>query len=196
MYTLENIKETIENLLDLDLSSTSRGSESVTARTMFYHFGRNLVPGATYQSLADITNRKQHGTVMHSIRNFEFELKHNREFKKLYFYLKPFILNVSNYQYLELEGLVEEWAESKGILSKATKEAQALKTLEECNELIEAIDKDDKDEIIDALGDILVTIIIQAKMQNVSLIKCLSSAYNVISKRTGKMVNGQFQKDV
>jgi hypothetical protein len=29
----------------------------------------------------------------------------------------------------------------------------------------------------------------------VSLIDCLESAYNVISKRTGKMVDGQFVKD-
>jgi hypothetical protein len=33
-------------------------------------------------------------------------------------------------------------------------------------------------------------------MQNVSLEYCLKSAYNVISKRTGKMVNGQFVKDI
>ena len=46
------------------------------------------------------------------------------------------------------------------------------------------------------MGDIMVTLIIQAKMQNVSLEYCLKSAYNVISKRTGKMVNGQFVKDI
>jgi hypothetical protein len=45
------------------------------------------------------------------------------------------------------------------------------------------------------MGDIMVTLIIQAKMQNVSLEYCLESAYNVISKRTGKMINGQFVKD-
>jgi hypothetical protein len=32
-------------------------------------------------------------------------------------------------------------------------------------------------------------------MQKVNLVDCLESAYNVISKRTGKMVNGQFVKD-
>ena len=45
------------------------------------------------------------------------------------------------------------------------------------------------------MGDIMVTLIIQAKMQNISLEKCLESAYNVISQRTGRMVNGQFVKD-
>ena len=97
--------------------------------------------------------------------------------------------------YNKLEALVIEWAENKGILEKATTAAQANKTMEECQELIDAIQDDNRDEIADALGDILVTIIIQAKMQNMSLLECLEGAYNVIAKRTGKMVNGQFVKD-
>ena len=97
--------------------------------------------------------------------------------------------------YFELEAVVEVWAHEKGILNKATPMAQALKTLEETTELITAINNDDRDEIIDAMGDIMVTLIIQAKMQNLSLEKCLESAYNVITKRTGRMINGQFVKD-
>lgn len=97
--------------------------------------------------------------------------------------------------YFELECAVEEWAAQKGILEKATPMAQALKTLEECTELCTSINKNDKPEIIDAIGDIMVTLIIQCKMQSLSLEECLESAYNVISKRTGKMINGQFVKD-
>ena len=97
--------------------------------------------------------------------------------------------------YNQLEALVIEWAKNKGILEKATTAAQANKTMEECQELIDAIQDDNREEISDALGDILVTIIIQAKMQNMSLVECLEGAYNVIAKRTGKMVNGQFVKD-
>jgi len=97
--------------------------------------------------------------------------------------------------YFELECAVETWAEEKGILSKATPMAQALKTLEETTELCTAINSNDRAEIIDAMGDIMVTLIIQAKMQGLKLEECLESAYNVISKRTGKMVNGVFVKD-
>jgi len=97
--------------------------------------------------------------------------------------------------YFELECAVEHWAEEKGILAKATPMAQALKTLEETTELCTAINSDDSEEIIDAMGDIMVTLIIQAKMQSVTLEECLESAYNVISKRTGKMVDGLFVKD-
>jgi NTP pyrophosphatase (non-canonical NTP hydrolase) len=97
--------------------------------------------------------------------------------------------------YNQLESLVIEWAANKGILEKATTAAQANKTMEECQELIDAIQDDNREEISDALGDILVTIIIQAKMQNMSLVECLEGAYNIIAKRTGKMINGQFVKD-
>lgn len=97
-----------------------------------------------------------------------------------------------------MEGLVqkvEEWASDKGILSKATTLAQSLKTLEEVTELVVAISINDREETIDAIGDIMVTLIIQCKMQGLSLEECLLAAYSVISKRTGKMVNGQFVKD-
>ena len=97
--------------------------------------------------------------------------------------------------YGELEALVIAWATQKGILENGTAIAQAGKTIEEVNELVEAIIKDDREEIVDALGDILVTIIIQAEMQGLKITDCLESAYNVISKRTGKMVDGQFVKD-
>lgn len=114
-------------------------------------------------------------------------------------------------KYQKLEKLVLEWAEEKGILDKATPFAQAKKTDEELLELFEAINAQEfgkktfvnskgklvntEEEIEDALGDILVTIIIQAEMQGLNLEDCLESAYNVISKRTGKMINGQFVKN-
>lgn len=104
--------------------------------------------------------------------------------------------------YNELEALVIAWAHQKGIFEKGTPIAQAGKTMEECTELLVAvanysnpISGNNKAEIEDALGDILVTIIIQAEMQGMSLIDCLESAYNVIAKRTGKMIDGQFVKD-
>ena len=97
--------------------------------------------------------------------------------------------------YDELEALVIEWAGEKGILEKGTPDRQALKTLEECGELVQAVAKNDKDEAQDAIGDVLITLIIQAKMQNLSVVGCLESAYNVIANRTGVMKNGQFLKD-
>jgi NTP pyrophosphatase (non-canonical NTP hydrolase) len=99
----------------------------------------------------------------------------------------------SRFQYLEEK--VIKWAEDKGILQKATRMKQGIKTLEEVNELLAAIHDNNEPEIIDALGDILVTIIIQAEMNGLKLTDCLESAYNVIAKRSGKMINGEFKKD-
>lgn len=116
-----------------------------------------------------------------------------------------------NKNYQELEKNVLDWADDKGILDKATPMAQAKKTLEEVEELLEAVNAqafrketfvnskgkvvNTEEEIKDALGDILVTIIIGAELQGLKLEDCLQSAYDVISKRTGKMIDGQFVKD-
>ena len=99
-------------------------------------------------------------------------------------------------KYDNLEKLVLEWAKEKGILTNGTPIKQSIKTNEEALELTSAIADGNRAEIEDALGDILVTIIIQAKMQNMDLLDCLEGSYNVISNRTGKMVGGQFVKDV
>ena len=98
-------------------------------------------------------------------------------------------------KYQKLEKLVIEWAKEKGILEKGTPLAQCDKTAEEVYELEDAICSNNRAEIIDALGDILVTIIIQAEMQGLKLEECLESAYNVIAKRKGKMIDGQFVKE-
>jgi NTP pyrophosphatase (non-canonical NTP hydrolase) len=90
---------------------------------------------------------------------------------------------------------VEEWADAKGILAHATTLRQAEKTLEETNELICAILNEDRAEIKLELGDVLVTLIIQAKMQNITIEECLESAYNKITKRKGQLINGQFVRD-
>jgi NTP pyrophosphatase (non-canonical NTP hydrolase) len=98
-------------------------------------------------------------------------------------------------KYYKLENRVLSWAKSKGILEHAEPINQGLKTLEEVNELLVAIVNDDQEEVKDALGDILVTIIIGAELQGLNLTECLETALNVIEKRNGKMINGQFLKD-
>lgn len=98
-------------------------------------------------------------------------------------------------RFSKLNSKVLLWAKQKGILDKATPEKQSEKTLEEVQELIDAIKNNNREEVIDALGDITVTILIQAHMQELDLLDCLEKAYEVISKRTGKMVDGKFVKD-
>ena len=95
----------------------------------------------------------------------------------------------------ELRFKVLEWATEKGIFEKGTPEAQAWKTLEEAQEILDGILNNDREEIVDGIGDTIVTLIIQAEMQNLNPLDCLESAYNVIAKRKGKMIDGQFVKD-
>jgi len=67
--------------------------------------------------------------------------------------------------------------------------------MEEAGELGRAILKKDQVEFIDAIGDMVVVLTNLAELGNTSIEICIDQAYDVISKRTGKMVNGTFVKD-
>ena len=87
------------------------------------------------------------------------------------------------------------WAEPKKLLTPKNKMAQGLKTLEEVNEMLDAINNRNKKELIDAIGDVLVTLIIQCKKNELEPEECLQHALGVIKNRTGKTINGKFYKD-
>lgn len=87
------------------------------------------------------------------------------------------------------------WAKEKGILEKSNPTKQHEKTQEEVDELKKAIEENDREEIIDGIGDAIVTLVIQAELNGLDVEECIESAYNVIKNRTGKMVDGIFVKD-
>lgn len=60
----------------------------------------------------------------------------------------------------ELNTHIIEWAKERELDTKGTAEAQAIKTVEELSELIKAICKDNKEDIIDSIGDVYVTLVI------------------------------------
>jgi NTP pyrophosphatase (non-canonical NTP hydrolase) len=90
---------------------------------------------------------------------------------------------------------VLDWAKNKNLLKKENSLAQFTKVVEEVGEVGRALLKQDKEELIDGLGDVLVTIIILAAQNDLDIEECLDSAYNVIKNRTGKTVNGVFIKN-
>ncbi|AGO48584.1 MazG-like pyrophosphatase [Cellulophaga phage phi13:2] len=114
-------------------------------------------------------------------------------------------------RFKEANSRVIQWAAVKGILAKATPLTQHSKTEEEVAELKEALYFKNNDvvsyknskgksvytdeEVKDAIGDILVTLLIQCGLQDLDPLDCLESALDVIENRTGRMVNGQFVKD-
>jgi NTP pyrophosphatase (non-canonical NTP hydrolase) len=101
---------------------------------------------------------------------------------------------MSSFNIVELD--VVRWGEKKGIIQNSTSAAQVKKTQEEVQELVDAIASNNKAEIIDAIGDVMVTLTMIAAIEDVSLLKCYESAYNEIKNRTGKISSeGIFVKE-
>ena len=90
---------------------------------------------------------------------------------------------------------IRQWASDKGIYDKGDSKTQYVKLMEEAGELAQALLNDDKPEIQDAIGDMVVVLTNLAKMEGLRIEDCIGSAYDVIKDRTGKMENGTFKKD-
>ena len=90
---------------------------------------------------------------------------------------------------------IREWAEERGIYEHGDPKTKYLKLMEEAGELGRAILKDNEGEQLDAIGDMVVVLTNLAELLGLTIEECVESAYDVISKRTGKMKNGTFVKD-
>ena len=113
-------------------------------------------------------------------------------------------------RFSQLQALVIDWADDRGIIDQGTALGQAIKTQEEARELRDHvlmqslgvdtfIDKigntqDVHEAIFDDIGDTMVTLIIQSEMQGICILDALEHAYEIINKRKGRMINGQFVK--
>ena len=91
--------------------------------------------------------------------------------------------------------MIREWAEDKGIYDHGDSKTQTLKLMEEAGEVCRAVLKQDTPEIKDGIGDMVVVLTNLAELCGLTIEECVESAYDVISKRTGKMDNGTFVKD-
>ena len=94
----------------------------------------------------------------------------------------------------ELVNLVEQWAKDKN-LDTAPPEKQMLKVIEELGEVGAGMARNKRDDIIDGIGDVVVTLIILAMQHDLTLEECLHVAYNEIKDRTGKTEGGVFIKE-
>ncbi|WP_314152470.1 MazG-like family protein [Capnocytophaga granulosa] len=101
----------------------------------------------------------------------------------------------------ELVPLIQEWAKERGIFDKSTPFDQLLKTHEEVGEPIKASYDNDRTAVQDAIGDVMVTLIILKHLNNIThsanttLEECLNIAYNEIKDIKEKMINGKFVKN-
>ena len=90
--------------------------------------------------------------------------------------------------------LIRDWAQERGIYDKGNSHTQYVKLMEEAGELAEALLKNDRCEIKDAIGDMVVDLTNLAVLEGMQIENCIESAYSEIANRKGKMENGTFVK--
>jgi uncharacterized protein YabN with tetrapyrrole methylase and pyrophosphatase domain len=86
--------------------------------------------------------------------------------------------------------MIDKWMDDRGITANGTVMGQAIKTLEETTELLDAINHNDDAAIIDAVGDIYVTLRGVCKVKGIPFDKCVQAAYNEIKDRRGHLTSG------
>jgi NTP pyrophosphatase (non-canonical NTP hydrolase) len=121
---------------------------------------------------------------------------------RCYIYNKAFYEAYFNPEHTPVESktserfdLIRDWAATRGLYEKGDPNTQYVKLQEECGELAKAMLQDNKPEIVDAIGDIVVVLTNLAHLQGYDIEHCIDEAYKVIAARTGKMINGTFVKD-
>ena len=110
--------------------------------------------------------------------------------------LKKNVIEIPDYgKSQKMFNRIRTWAETRGLYKAGDPMVQYVKLQEEAGELAKALLKDDQPEVIDAIGDIVVVLTNLAHQRGVYIEECIQTAYEVINKRTGKMINGTFVKD-
>ena len=95
-----------------------------------------------------------------------------------------------------LTDLIVQWGMDRRIIQNGSTMSQAIKSLEETTELLDAVNRNDRADIIDALGDVYVTLVMVAGTYGLELDECIESAYNEIKDRKGYLrEDGTFIKD-
>ncbi len=90
---------------------------------------------------------------------------------------------------------IRSWAEVRGLYDQGDARTQYVKLQEEAGELAKALLDENHAEIVDAIGDMAVVLTNLAHLEGVKFETCVTSAYNEIKNRKGKMINGTFVKD-
>ena len=90
---------------------------------------------------------------------------------------------------------IRNWAQQRGLYDKGDIKTQAIKLQEEVGELAKAILENNEADIVDAIGDSVVVLTNLAHLSGFDIEHCIQEAYNEISNRKGKIVNGTFIKN-
>lgn len=101
----------------------------------------------------------------------------------------------------ELNKKIVKWAERRSIFEKSTPADQYVKLNEESRELGAALlndliaPGDHKEDVLDAVGDMMVVLSIISHMYATDLHTCYAKAYDQIKDRKGKVIGGIFVKE-
>lgn len=95
----------------------------------------------------------------------------------------------------DLVGLTLRWSYDRRIIQESSAKDQALKAVSEMGELCDAILKKNRDEAVDALGDVLVCLINASEIMGITMEESLKAAYDQIKDRKGVMYQGVFIKE-
>jgi len=87
---------------------------------------------------------------------------------------------------------VRQWGEKRGLAGNQDFQTAYQRTLQEIVEIHEAFIDGDMDEVSDAIGDSLVTLIGIAKAVGMKAEDCLQGAFGVIELRKGLNKKGSF----
>lgn len=99
-----------------------------------------------------------------------------------------------SYEQLEMD--VIRWAKARKIIPRSTPSTQLLKMFSEAGELADATIKNNRAEIMDGVGDVMVCLINYCALQDIDLVSCLWLAYKEINGRKGELLeNGVFVKE-
>lgn len=90
---------------------------------------------------------------------------------------------------------VYHWARERSLFKESNPTAQYGKLVDEVTELGTALVFGDENDVIDAIGDIMVVLSIISRMHSTNLCTCYDKAYNQIKDRKGRIENGIFVKE-
>ena len=93
----------------------------------------------------------------------------------------------------ELTNLIVQWHHDRNLIDGSSDKDQVLKLMQELGELSDSVCKGR--DVKDDLGDMMVVMLNIMERQGVSMEECLSTAYNDIKDRKGRMVDGIFIKE-
>ena len=99
------------------------------------------------------------------------------------------------HEYVPMFDMIREWAEERGIYESGDPKTQYVKLMEEAGEVGRAILKNNDDDIMDGIGDMVVVLTNLAELCGTTIEECTERAYAEIVNRQGKMINGTFVKN-